>query len=408
MARQAGINLENVKIQNKSAVLKLLNRKGAMSRKDIAKEVGLTPATVTILCTEMMEEGILLEKGEIQEERRAGRRKILVDIAYGCKSVVAVSIESKKTYISICDLKGNLINGKIITTDNTISPEEFLKLIEKECKVLLWEEEKDHGSVLGMGICIPGIVDRERGISIHAYGIWSQEVKIKEIMQEYMQCPVIVENNIKAFAEGELLYGAGRTGDNLLFVKWGPGVGAAIVTQNQIYEGKDHKSAEIGHYIIEPNGELCRCGRRGCLETKVSTKAIIKRIRSVYSKELTPHLYEQTGGNVELISEDNFTEWAENKSKLDMSDDEVVKILHRSIERMARTIVNMMTVLAPDRTILFGFMLENTDIRSVFLDYCRQYDSSYTEDYIQKSKLSRKIYYIGATAIVTRRQFFGA
>ena len=96
MTRQAGINLENVKIRNKSTVLKLLNRKGAMSRKDIAKEVGLTPATVTVLCTEMIEEGILQEKGEMQEDRRAGRRKILVDIAYGCKCVVAVSIESKK------------------------------------------------------------------------------------------------------------------------------------------------------------------------------------------------------------------------------------------------------------------------------------------------------------------------
>ena len=350
MARQAGINLENVKIRNKSTVLKLLNRKGAMSRKDIAKEVGLTPATVTVLCTEMIEEGILQEKGEMQEERRAGRKKILVDIAYGCKCVAAVSIEIKKTYISICDLKGNLINGKIMKTDKTIAPKDFLKLIEKECKVLLCEKEQR--SVLGMGICIPGIVDRKRGISIHAYGIWKEEVKIRDIMQENMSCPVIVENNIKAFAEGELLYGAGRTGENLLFVKWGPGVGSAIVTQNQIYEGKDHRAAEIGHYIIEPNGEPCHCGRRGCLETKVSTQAIIKRIRSIYSKEQTPRLYEKTGGDIDQISEDHFTEWAENNSDLDLSDEEVVKILHKSIERMARTIVNMMTILAPDSTIL--------------------------------------------------------
>lgn len=406
MTRQAGINLENVKIRNKSTVLKLLNRKGAMSRKDIAKEVGLTPATVTVLCTEMIEEGILQEKGEMQEERRAGRRKILVDIAYGCKCVVAVSIESKKTYISACDLKGNLISGKIIKTDTSIAPIEFLKVIEKECKVLLWENEIEQRSVLGMGICIPGIVDRNRGISIRAYGIWKEEVRIKEIMQETMSCPVIVENNIKAFAEGELLYGAGRTGDNLLFVKWGPGVGSAIVTQNQIYEGKDHRAAEIGHYIIEPNGELCHCGRRGCLETKVSTEAIIKRIRSIYSKEHTPRLYENTGGDIELISESNFTEWAESGNELDMSDEEVVKILHKSIERLARTIVNMMTILAPDSTILFGFMLENEEIRKIFMEYCQQYDSTYTEEYIQKSELSRKIYYIGATAIATRQYFF--
>ncbi len=151
---------------------------------------------------------------------------------------------------------------------------------------------------------------------------------------------------------------------------------------------------------------FCHCGRRGCLETKVSTEAIIKRIRSIYSKEHTPRLYENTGGDIELISESNFTEWAESGNELDMSDEEVVKILHKSIERLARTIVNMMTILAPDSTILFGFMLENEEIRKIFMEYCQQYDSTYTEEYIQKSELSRKIYYIGATAIVTRQYFF--
>lgn len=408
MARQAGINLENVKIRNKSTVLKLLSSKGAMSRKDIAKEVGLTSAAVTLLCTEMIEEGILQEKGEMQEERRAGRKKILVDIVYDWKYVVAVSIEAKKTYLTICDLKGRAVDSKKMNTDTSVQPEEFLKVIAKECKALLWENEKSHKDVLGMGICIPGIVNRKKGISLHAYGIWNQEINVKDLMEEYMQCPVIVENNVKAFAEGELAYGLGRTGDNLLFVKWGPGVGSAVVIQNQVYEGKDHRAAEIGHYIIEPDGKLCRCGRRGCLETRVSIGAIIEKIHSVYSQEKTPRLYARTNGNVEQISEDHFTEWAEgrNKEVLDFGDDIVVQILRSSIERLARAIVNVITILAPDHAILFGSMLENDEIRNIFMEYCQSYDSNYTDEYIQMSKLSKQIYHIGATAVVTRELFF--
>lgn len=408
MKAQSGINLENVKIRNKSVVLKALNSKGAMSRKDIAKEVGLTPAAVTLLCTEMMEEGILLEKGEVQEEKRAGRKKILVDIQYDCKYVIAVSIETVKTYITLCDLKGRISTGKIIRTDLTIAPEDFLETIDKECKALLWENEKQHKDILGMGICIPGIVDRKNGISIHAYGIWNRKVEIKKIMESYMQCPVIVENNVKAFAEGELLYGIGKIGDNLLFVKWGPGVGASVIIQNQLYEGKEHKAAEIGHYIIEPEGKLCRCGRRGCLETKVSTKAIVERIRAVYSREKTPKLYEKTGGDIEVLTEEYFTAWAENKNRaeLEVSDPAVMQILDRSIERMARAIVNVITVLAPDYTILFGVMLENDIIREIFLQYCEKYNPTYGREYIHKSKLTNKVYYIGATAIVTRELFF--
>ena len=75
-----GINMENVKSRNQSSILKLLNDAGPMSRKDIAAQLGLTPASVTTLCAELMAEGMLYEVGEIQESNRVGRRKVLLDI----------------------------------------------------------------------------------------------------------------------------------------------------------------------------------------------------------------------------------------------------------------------------------------------------------------------------------------
>lgn len=405
---QTGINLENVKIRNRSAILSLLNSQGAMSRKDIAKQVGLTPAAVTLLCTEMIEEGILLEKGEVQGERRAGRKKVLVDINYECKCVVAVSIEAAHTWITISNIRGKEMAHKKINTDTQIQPEQFLNEIAKESKALLWENQRRQEEILGMGICIPGIVDRSRGISLHAYGIWKEKVPVQKIMEELMACPVIVENNVKAFAEGELTYGIGKTGNNLLFVKWGPGVGSAIVIDNQIYEGKEHRAAEIGHYIIEPNGLLCRCGRKGCLETRVSTKAIVDKIKSVFSEEETPYLYQVLEGDSSKITEDVFSQWIETGTEQQelMHDPKLQEILCKSIERMARAIVNVMTILAPDHTVLYGTMLENEVIRKIFMSYCQRYDVGYTEEYIKKSDLSDKISYIGATAIVTKKYFF--
>ena len=77
-----GINLGNVKLSNRSTILKLLNDCGAMSRKDMALQLGLTSATVSLICTDLLAAGILCEKGEVEEEKRAGRRKVLVDINY--------------------------------------------------------------------------------------------------------------------------------------------------------------------------------------------------------------------------------------------------------------------------------------------------------------------------------------
>lgn len=402
-----GINLENVKIKNRIAILRLLNDRGSMSRKDIANAVSLTPASVTQLCSEMIKEGIIIEKGVIQEEKRAGRKKVLVDIDYDSKIIVAISIEADFTYITITNMKGHKIVGTKIPTDINIEPEEFLNVLSKECKTILWENDKHSSDVLGIGICIPGIVDRNNGESIHAYGIWKKSVNVAKIMYELMHCQVIVENNVKAFAEGELIYGLGRTGNDLLFVKWGPGVGSAIVIQNQIYEGKDHKAAEIGHYIIEPNGEQCRCGRRGCLETRVSTRAIINKIHSVYSVDNTPVLYEKTDGNMDSVKDVIFSMLFSNKEQFLKEIDEPVRdVLFKSIDRLARAIVNAITILAPNHTILFGRMFENDTIRDVFIECCKSYDPSYTEGYIRKSKLSDRKFYIGATAVVTRELFF--
>lgn len=405
---RTGINLENVRIRNKSAILSLLNSQGAMSRKDIAKVVGLTPAAVTLLCTEMMEEGMILEKGELQEEKRAGRKKVLVDINDAYKCVIAVNMETVYTWITISNLQGMALAYKKIGTNTSIEPERFLNEIAKESKVLLWENQKTQEDILGVGICITGIVDRKSGISIHAYGIWKEQVPVQKIMEELMHCPVIVENNVKAFAEGELTYGLGKTDNDLLFVKWGPGVGSAIVINNRIYEGKENRAAEIGHYIVEPDGIRCRCGRRGCLETRVSTKAIADKLKEAFSEEHTPSLYQLADGDVHGITEDLFCDWIEKHlGEEELRKEPVVKeILCSSIERMARAVVNVMTVLAPDKTVLYGTMLENHMIRKIFMSYCQKYDAGYTDANIKVSELSDRISFIGATAIVTKKYFF--
>lgn len=405
---KAGISLENVKINNKAAILEVLNKKGMTSRKDIASELGLTPAAVTMLCSELIEVGMLVEKGEVQEEKRAGRRKILIDINYDYRCIVAVNIEVINTYISIVNLKGELLSQKVIDTETRQRPESFLERIAGECKALLWEKEKNPSSVMGVGICLPGIVNRITGVSENANGVWTESVPVKKIMESFMNCPVIIENNIKAFAEGELLYGMGKTGRNLLFVKWGPGVGSAIVINNEIYEGMGRKAAEIGHCILESGEKRCRCGRKGCLETEVSITAITEKIKGIYSKKNTPLLYEMTQGKAENVTGEFFYDFIESLSGecIDSLGEKADLIIDDCIQRLARVVVNVITMLAPDSTVLFGCMLENENIRSRFIKACKSYDKSYDESYISKSVLSNKISYIGASTLIAREYFF--
>ena len=101
-----GINLESVKANNRSSILKLLNEQGPTSRKDLAQALGLTPASVTQNCSDLIDAGILCEAGEVKNSNRAGRRKILVGINYSCRYVLSISIELENTCLTLSDLLG--------------------------------------------------------------------------------------------------------------------------------------------------------------------------------------------------------------------------------------------------------------------------------------------------------------
>lgn len=396
----AGINLENVKLSNRSSILKLINDRGAMSRKDIAIELGLTAATVTLICTEMITAGILRERGEVEEQKRAGRKKVWIDINYEYKYVLSISIEAGETCIVVCDLKGRPLSLKTIKTDTAATPELFLKEVAGECKSLLWEQGTVKEQILGLGISVPGPVKRSCGVSQHAYRIWNHPVEVKNMMQEHFpNIHIVVENNVKAFAEGELIFGTGKQHENLLFIKWGPGVGSAIIIDNKIYDSRNSKTAEIGHYIVEPDGILCRCGRHGCLETHVATHAIAQAVKNNFSEAAMPVLYQILHGDPAQIEAKNISEW------ITADDPGLREVLDDITERLARTVVNVITMLAPDQVIIYGFMFDYEQIEQRFLEYCTHYDPSYQGGYIIKSELGSKIGYIGPAAVVVNELF---
>lgn len=166
----SGLNLGNVKNQNRSSILKLLNDHGPMPRKDLSARLGLTPASLTTLCGELLAQNILFELGEVQQEdKRAGRRKILLGINYAYRHVLSISIEAPATSVTLCDLRGEHGITRRIPTDTSVEPEVFLKRVANVGKALLWENSIGREELLGAGVSVPGPVDREKGVSTHAY-----------------------------------------------------------------------------------------------------------------------------------------------------------------------------------------------------------------------------------------------
>ena len=394
-----GINLESVKANNRSSILKLLNEQGPTSRKDLAQALGLTPASVTQNCADMIEAGILCEAGEVKNSNRAGRRKILVGINYTCRYVLSISIELEDTCLTLSDLQGENRTCCRLKTDTQILPEEFLTKVALEGLSLIHQASIPHEMILGVGVSIPGLVDRKKGVSRSAYRIWETPVDVRGLLGRYLHFPILLDNNVNAFAKAELLFGGSRDKENILFMKWGPGVGSAIVVHNKLYESRFSKEGELGHVTIKKNGKLCRCGRRGCLETTANIHAIANQVSEACTAASMPVLHDLVGGDVTLIRGRNIDWW------FHAQDDGFWQIVDQIVDDVARTLANTITILAPDAVVYYGPVFHLPGLQERFLQHCAEFDPNYNSDYLTMSTLSDKIDYIGPLAVVVNELF---
>lgn len=390
------MNQENIKQKNRSEILRLLCREGAMSRKDIAGIMGLTPAAVTLICSDMIADGLIQETGAAEEEKRAGRKKILVDINYSYAQVLCIAIESDESYITVTDLRGTIQNQKTMQTDSAIEPEAFLKKVAAESLNLISGETK----LLGAAVSIPGTVDRVAGTTIGPNGIWEKSVAVKGLLEQMLECSVVLENNVKAFAQGEITYGIGKITNNLMFVKWGPGVGSAVTINHQVYQGREFRGAEIGHYIVNKQGQKCRCGKTGCLETEISTHAIVGAVEQAYTPGSMPKLAEWLKPTGHSLGAKSIDQWA------NVQDDALQDIIDDRIDLLALTTENVVSILNPDKVIVYGKLFDIDRVFQRFESRCQGYDPGLEANYIVKSDLSDKIEYIGPLAVAMSEFYF--
>ncbi|MGV8984328.1 ROK family protein [Clostridium sp.] len=397
-----GINMEGIKQKNRISILNILRGQGAMPRKDIAKQIQLTPASVTIIVNKMIDEGIIKEMGELEEEdKRAGRKKILIDINYDIKYVIGVSIDSKMCSIAVANIKGTIINSISTCINKKLQPEEILIDIANQCISLLWKENILKETILGVGVGIMGPVDAKEGISKHAYGLWKTEVNIKKILEKQLSIKVVVDNNVRALAIAEMDHEMLHNISNILFIKYGPGIGSAIVLDREIYSGTHNLAAEIGHTIVEFNGVTCKCGKVGCLETIASEEAIIKKISEIFSKEKTPILYKLCVGDILNLSTDNVMKSSGKGDK------EVIKIISNAGNYMALGISNAITVFDPEKLVLYGEMFNNEIFMESFKNGLnKNLTCCNLKDLIHFSDLNSSPIYVGGIALAIKEFFF--
>lgn len=359
---KTGLNMHSVKAENRSLVLYLLQKNGSMSRKEIAQSLGLTPAAVTKICNDLISCGVLKETGEISKGSK-GRKEILLSLNFGKKLVLGINAETTHITYSVSKLSGEVVSA--VTSEFTKDIDTVLKNAEE----LLQKNNINKEDIFSVGLCVVGSVTGK------GYGLWDCRELCDKTAEKY-EAPIAIENNVRAFAQSEMLYSGNYGNEAVLFFKWGSGIGSAIGADGKILSGNDKGIAEIGHYIINPAGKRCRCGRYGCLETEAGEEALVA---------LTKLRLE------EIITSKN---------------EDVINILDEKIDAVALALANTATILNAKRIVLFGSVFSNNSVVKKLKKQCIRYNGNLTDDMIVLSKLNEKIGYIGPVAICAKRFFF--
>jgi N-acetylglucosamine repressor len=273
-----------IKKMNQQLVLRLIQSRGPLARRDIARLSGLSPASVTGITGELIDSGLVMESGEIESTERAGRPAILLGLNPEAGFVVGISLGMHKFTAVLTDLDANILLSEVHamplsrSTPAVYDPQSIIQAVIEAVHNLLDQSQIDPRRLMGIGIGINGIVDYEAGISIFAPHYNWHNVPLAKPIAEHFDVPVHLENDARTLTIAEQLFGVGRDVDHFVAVAVGFGIGAGVVANGQVYRGGSGGAGEFGHIVVQENGPPCFCGKHGCIESLASVPAIFREL----------------------------------------------------------------------------------------------------------------------------------
>lgn len=269
-------NVLALKNNNRALVLECI-RRSPISRADISRRVGLSKSAVTMLTAEMIEEGLLREAGLSEKDNSPGRTSILVDLVPSYAFAIGVTLHRRRIGVCATDLKARClfrVRETIAAFATAAAAMDWIEsTIRRELAAcgLPWER------CVGIGVSSPGPLDHRGGVILEPPGLplFCRYPVVQELSQRF-GCPVYLENNAVALALLDF-YRRGAQEGNTLFVVAADGIGSALLIDGQVFRGAQGFAGELGHICIDPEGERCSCGNRGCLERYVTLSAVRER-----------------------------------------------------------------------------------------------------------------------------------
>jgi predicted NBD/HSP70 family sugar kinase len=261
---------------NRTIVLNLVRARQPLSRADLARAMGMRRGAVSLIVNELLKDGSIFEGATGDSVR--GRKPTFLYIDSRRRMVVAIDIRVSQTLLMLADLVGQPIGG-VITIPTERDPKKLVKSLAARIKQLLLDHHGPIDACTGIGVAVPGMVERPSMRVLHAPTLGWRDVDLRDMLARATGIPVEIENSGRVCALAQLwaMHGGESPAGDFVFVSASDGLGVGVSFQREVLRGRHNLAGEFGHLLLSMDGPRCSCGSNGCWEAYVSNRATLAR-----------------------------------------------------------------------------------------------------------------------------------
>lgn len=350
MTTQGRANQNLLKQLNSALIMDRLLSNAPLSRANLAQQTGLNRSTISSLVGDLIDRDLIREVGLEAVDSR-GRPGMLLELNPGGGSIVGVEINVGHISLILTDFTAHTLWQRRVQFDVTMPQADVLALAEALIDQALRAGVAHGLALLGIGLALPGLVDTEAGELVFAPNLKWRDVPFRERWEPRFGVPLYVENDGNCSAMGEYYFGVAKEHENFLFIGTGAGLTSGIMLNGEMYRGAGGYAGEIGHIIVESGGELCACGRRGCWETLVAPRAVIRGVVHALENGAPSCIPAMVGNDLSQITMETVIQAADNGDQLAL--DTLADIaLH-----LGSGIANLVNIFNPELIVLGGSLI---------------------------------------------------
>lgn len=266
---------ESLRSVNESIVLNLIREKQPISRVELAGLTNLKESTISSIAKSLLDEDLIYEAD--LGNSSGGRKPRMLRINGNRCVGIGIDVGIRETVIGLGNFNGEILYKKILRTHS--DPHRFVPRLVEEIDATIRRTVPSGVKMEGLGISLPGLLDRSKGTIIYSANLDWREVELGAALRRTFDYEMMFEDNVNSAALAEIWFGSpgGLKEYHLVNLVVNEGLGAGLIIGGRLYRGSALGAGQFGHVSIDPNGPVCGCGNRGCWELYGSDTATIKR-----------------------------------------------------------------------------------------------------------------------------------